>query len=234
VFDLTGRTALVTGAGQNIGTGIARSLADAGARVLVNDVVPDRADEVAASLGGDAKPVPFDVTDREAVAAAIDAAGPVDVLVNNAGNGGTEAMLPGRFVDTVPDQWQGPLDVNLHGVLHCCHAVLPGMVDRGHGRIITISSAAGTHGVGLGFAPYSVGKGGSLSLMRSLALEHGRDGITANSVALGSWTRYGPRRPGRLPEPSPWDASAHRTTSDHCAPTWPRTRRRGSPARRSA
>ena len=185
MFDLTGRTALVTGAGQNIGTGIARSLADAGARVLVNDVVPDRADEVAASLGGDAKPVPFDVTDREAVAAAIDAAGPVDVLVNNAGNGGTEAMLPGRFVDTVPDQWQGPLGVNLHGVLHCCHAVLPGMVERGHGRIITISSAAGTHGVGLGFAPYSVGKGGSLSLMRSLALEHGRDGITANSVALG-------------------------------------------------
>ena len=153
--------------------------------MLVNDVVPDRADEVAASLGGDAKPVPFDVTDLEAVAAAVDTAGPIDVLVNNAGNGGTEAMLPGRFVDTVPDQWQGPLDVNLHGVLHCCHAVLPGMVDRGHGRIITISSAAGTHGVGLGFAPYSVGKGGSLSLMRSLALEHGRDGITANSVALG-------------------------------------------------
>jgi NAD(P)-dependent dehydrogenase (short-subunit alcohol dehydrogenase family) len=94
-------------------------------------------------------------------------------------------MLPKRFAETVPEDWRGPMEVNLLGVLYCCHAVLPGMVERGHGRIIAISSAAGTHGVGIGFAPYSVGKGGALSLVRSLALEHGRDGITANSVALG-------------------------------------------------
>ena len=72
----------------------------------------------------------------------------------------------------MPEDWQGPMEVNLLGVLHCCHAVLPGMVERGHGRIIAISSAAGTQGVGIGFAPYSVGKGGALSLVRSLALEH--------------------------------------------------------------
>ena len=63
--------------------------------------------------------------------------------------------------------------------------MLPGIVERGHGRILALSSAAGTHGGGIGVAPYSVGKGGALSLVRSLALEHGRDGITANSVALG-------------------------------------------------
>lgn len=185
MFDLTGRTALVTGAGQNIGAGIARALAGAGARVLVNDLRADRAGEVAAEIGGEAEALPFDVTDRAAVLAAVEAAGALDVLVNNAGNGGAEAMLPKRFADTEPADWAGPVEVNLQGVLFCCHAVLPGMVERGHGRIITISSAAGTHGVGIGFAPYSVGKGGSLSLMRSLALEHGRDGVTANSVALG-------------------------------------------------
>ena len=185
MFDLTGRTALVTGAGQNIGAGIARALAGAGARVLVNDLRADRAGEVAAEIGGEAVALPFDVTDRAAVLAAVEAAGALDVLVNNAGNGGAEAMLPKRFADTEPAEWAGPVEVNLQGVLFCCHAVLPGMVERGHGRIITISSAAGTHGVGIGFAPYSVGKGGSLSLMRSLALEHGRDGVTANSVALG-------------------------------------------------
>ncbi|MEC9395138.1 MAG: SDR family NAD(P)-dependent oxidoreductase [Actinomycetota bacterium] len=185
MFDLTGRTALVTGAGQNIGAGIARALAGAGARVLINDLRADRASEVAAEIGGEAEALPFDVTDRAAVLAAVEAAGSLDVLVNNAGNGGAEAMLPKRFADTEPAEWAGPVEINLLGVLFCCHAVLPGMVERGHGRIITISSAAGTHGVGIGFAPYSVGKGGSLSLMRSLALEHGRDGITANSVALG-------------------------------------------------
>lgn len=188
MFDLTGRIALVTGGGQNIGAGIAQMLATAGALVLVNDLRADRAEKIVADIvesGGQATAAPFDVTDRDAVLAAVAGLGPVDVLVNNAGNGGAEAMLPKKFTDTDPDDWRGPMEVNLDGVLHCCHAVLPGMVDGGHGRIITISSAAGTHGVGIGFATYSVGKGGSLSLMRSLALEHGRDGITANSVALG-------------------------------------------------
>lgn len=176
---------MVTGAGQNIGAGIAKALASAGARVLVNDLREERAVKAATEIGGEAEATPFDVTDRTEVITAIAAAGPIDVLVNNAGNGGAEAMLPKAFLETAPADWRGPIEVNLQAVLFCCHAVLPGMVERGHGRIITISSAAGTHGVGLGFAPYSVGKGGSLSLMRSLALEHSRHGITANSIALG-------------------------------------------------
>ena len=150
MFDLTGRTALVTGAGQNVGAGIARALGTAGATVLVNDLRPGRADEIVEALVADgvaAVAVPFDVTDRAAIDAAVAESGPIDVLVNNAGNGGAEAMLPKKFAATDPDDWLGPMEINLHGVLHCCHAVLPGMVERGHGRIITISSAAGTHGV---------------------------------------------------------------------------------------
>ncbi len=188
MFDLTGRTALVTGGGQNIGAGIAEMLAAAGARVLVNDLRAERAENIVADIvesGGQAVAAPFDVTERDAVLAAVADFGPVDVLVANAGNGGAEDMLPKRFAETVPEDWRGPMEENLLGGLYCCHAVLPSMVERGHGRIIAISSAAGTHGVGIGFAPYSVGKGGALSLVRSLALEHGRDGITANSVALG-------------------------------------------------
>ena len=149
---------------------------------------PNGAENIVADIvesGGQAVAAPFDVTERDAVLAAVADFGPVDVLVANAGNGGAEDMLPKRFAETVPEDWRGPMEVNLLGVLYCCHAVLPGMLERGHGRIIAISSAAGTHGVGIGFAPYSVGKGGALSLVRSLALEHGRDGITANSVALG-------------------------------------------------
>ncbi len=97
MFDLTGRTALVTGAGQNVGAGIARALGTAGATVLVNDLRPERADEVVEALVADGVAtvaVPFDVTDRAAIDAAVAESGPIDVLVNNAGNGGAEAMLP--------------------------------------------------------------------------------------------------------------------------------------------
>ncbi|HCV34223.1 MAG TPA: oxidoreductase, partial [Acidimicrobiaceae bacterium] len=85
MFDLTGRSVLVTGAGQNIGAGIARALAEAGARVLVNDLRADRAEEVAADIGNGTEALPFDVTDRDSVQAAVMEVGLVDVLVNNAG-----------------------------------------------------------------------------------------------------------------------------------------------------
>ena len=91
MFNLTGRTALVTGAGQNVGAGIARALGTAGATVLVNDLRSERADEVVEALLADgvaAVSVPFDVTDRPAIDSAVAGAGPIDVLVNNAGNGG--------------------------------------------------------------------------------------------------------------------------------------------------
>lgn len=187
LFDLTGRVALVTGAGQNVGAGIARMLAAQGAKVAVNDYVPERAAAVADEVGGLA--VPFDVTDLDAVVAAVgevtEALGPVDVLVNNAGNGGVGGMVPTPFREMDPSAWEGPLKVNLYGVLNCCKAVVDGMCGRGWGRIITIASGAGTAGVNIGVSPYSAGKGGGIAFTRTLALEVARTGVTANSIAIG-------------------------------------------------
>jgi NAD(P)-dependent dehydrogenase (short-subunit alcohol dehydrogenase family) len=188
VFDLTGRVALVTGAGQGVGEGIARALAAQGASVVVNDVEPERATTVASSIengGGTARPGVFDVTDLDAVRTAVAEIGQIDVLVNNAGNAGTHQMGVQQFRDMDPQAWDAPIRVNLYGVLNCCHAVVDGMCDRNWGRIITISSGAGTSGVRIGVAPYSAGKGGSLAFSRTLALEVARQGVTVNSVAIG-------------------------------------------------
>ncbi len=188
MFDLSDKTALVTGAGQNVGAGIAGALAAQGAHVLVNDLLPERAAEVADQLtaaGGSAAPAAFDVTDLDAIQTELANHPPVDILVNNAGNGGAEQMRPKPFREMAPAEWDNPIEVNLRGVLNCVHAVINPMVDAGWGRIITISSGAGSSGVGIGVAPYSAGKGGGLGFMRSLALENAQFGVTANSVALG-------------------------------------------------
>jgi NAD(P)-dependent dehydrogenase (short-subunit alcohol dehydrogenase family) len=188
MFDLTGRTALVTGAGQNVGAGIAGALAGQGALVAVNDIDPRRAEAVVseiASAGGQAVVAAFDVTDRQAVVAGVAALPPVDILINNAGNAGAERMSVQPFVEMDPALWEAPIRVNLYGVLNCCHAVVPAMCQRGWGRVITISSGAGTGGVAIGVSPYSAGKGAGLSFTRTLALEVARQGVTANSVALG-------------------------------------------------
>lgn len=192
MFDLTGRTALVTGAGQGVGAGIARALAGQGATVAVNDVVGERADEVARRLtdaGHGAIAVPFDVTDLaqviEGVKAIEDAIGPVDILVNNAGNGGVAGMPVGSFRDLDPAAWDGPIRVNLYGVMNCAKAVVDGMCERGRGRIVTISSGAGTAGVSIGVSSYSAGKGGGIAFTRTLALEVARFGVTANTLAIG-------------------------------------------------
>ena len=192
MFELSGRTALVTGAGKNIGAGIARGLAAQGAHVVVNDSFADRAqataDEILAT-GGSAVPSVFDVTDLDAVTEAVTGIGTVDILVNNAGLAGPTDMKAEQFRDMDPADWRAPVDVNLYGVMNCCHAVIDGMCERGWGRIITISSAAGTHGVHIGVAPYSAGKGGGLAFTRTLALEVARFGVTANTLALGLFER---------------------------------------------
>ena len=195
MFDVTGRVALVTGAGQNVGAGIARLLAAQGATVAVNDLRVERADTVAASIrdaGGRAVAVGFDVTDFAAVVAGVAeveaAAGPIDILVNNAGNGGEGGMVPTQFRDSDPAAWRGPIDVNLYGVMHCARAVINGMCDRGHGRIITIASGAGTVGLNIGVSPYAGGKGGAIGFMRHLAVENARAGVTANTLAIGLMT----------------------------------------------
>jgi NAD(P)-dependent dehydrogenase (short-subunit alcohol dehydrogenase family) len=192
VFDLSGKVALVTGAGQGVGAGISRMLAAQGATVVVNDLRGERAAETAKSIeaaGGRAEVSEFDVTDRAAVTNAVgDIAtrlAPVDILVNNAGNGGEEGLHPAPFREMDPASWMGPIAVNLFGVLHCCHATIDAMCEKGWGRVITIASGAGMVGLGIGVSTYAAGKGGAIGFMRHLAIETARYGVTANSLALG-------------------------------------------------
>jgi NAD(P)-dependent dehydrogenase (short-subunit alcohol dehydrogenase family) len=188
MFDLNGRTALVTGAGQNVGAGIARALAGQGATVHVNDIVEERARQTVDQItdaGGTAATAPFDVTNYDAVTDAVASIGTVDILVNNAGNGGAEGMGLVQFRDSEPAGWMGAINVNLFGVLHCSRAVINGMCERGWGRVITISSGAGITGLRIGVSPYAAGKGGAIAFMRHLAMENARSGVTANCLALG-------------------------------------------------
>ena len=190
MFDLSGKVALVTGAGQGVGAGIATRLAEQGATVVINDLYADRAEHTSVELGergATAIAAPFNVADPAAVEDAVGRiateVGPVDILVNNAGI--PETMAPTQFLDMTPEQWEPYLAVNLYGVLHCCRAAVPGMCERGWGRVLTISSGAGLIGLDIGVSLYAAGKGGALSFMRHLAMETARRGVTANSLALG-------------------------------------------------
>ena len=188
MFDLAGKTALVTGAGQSVGAGIAQALAVQGASVLVNDVIEERAQSIVDEINADsgtAMPLVFDVTDRAAVIDAFQISGHIDIVVNNAGNAGTENMNPTPFSDMDPNDWEAPIRVNLYGVLHTTHAALPNMIESGWGRIITISSGAANSGVNIGVAPYASAKAAGQAFTRTIAAENARTGVTCNAIALG-------------------------------------------------
>jgi 2-hydroxycyclohexanecarboxyl-CoA dehydrogenase len=174
---LEGRKALVTGAAGGIGSAIARRLAAEGAEVWIGDLDEEGAAKVADEVGGHA--IHLDVTDHDSARAAVQQAGGVDVLVNNAG---TDVF--GFFNQTEPEMWERVLAVNLNGVLNCTHAALPAMQQAGYGRIVSISSEAGRVG-SKGSAVYSAAKGGVIAFMKTIARENARFGITANSIAPG-------------------------------------------------
>jgi 2-hydroxycyclohexanecarboxyl-CoA dehydrogenase len=193
ILSLDGRTALITGAGQGIGRETALLFAAHGVKnVVVNDFHAERAEAVAAELRKDGVavlPVQCDVTDYAAVAAmmrqAQEAFGGIDILVNNAGNAGPgliERNLP-NFWEVGPEDWDRWLGPNLFGVLNCCHAAVPGMIERGYGRLVTVISEAGRVGEP-SYVVYSGAKAGAAGFMRSVARSLGRYGITANSVAI--------------------------------------------------
>jgi NAD(P)-dependent dehydrogenase (short-subunit alcohol dehydrogenase family) len=207
MIDLTGRVALVTGAGRNVGAGIAATLGRCGAAIAVNDLVAARAEAVAAELraeGVDAVAVPADVTDHAAVEAMVQATtgrfGAVDILVNNAGVPADGAPAV-RFRDLPVADWDRYLDLNLRAVLSCTRAVLDGMCDRGWGRVVTITSEAGRAGQPPGLALYAAAKAGAAGFTRVLAREVGRHGVTANCVSLGTIENVTPREEVRRATP---------------------------------
>lgn len=182
-MNVTERVAIVTGSGQGIGAGIARVLAGAGARVVVNDLVPERVDETVAEFtaaGFDTVGHAADVATAEGaeglVTAALAAYGGVDILVNNVGTSRDKWL-----VKMSEEDWDTVLRVNLKSQFLCCRAVAPHMMEQKSGRIINISSRAWLGGPGQ--ANYAASKGAVISLTRTLALEMARYGITANAIA---------------------------------------------------
>jgi len=178
---LEGRVALVTGGASGIGAATCRRLAAEGARVAVTDLNLKPAEELAAELDGAA--FELDVRSTASVGAALEALerdlGPPDVLVNNAGYDEF-----GFFTGTDEGLWDRVLAVNLRGVIAVTHAVLPGMQERGRGRIVNVASEAGRVG-SHGSAVYSAAKGGVIGFTKAVAREAARYGITCNAVAPG-------------------------------------------------
>jgi 3-oxoacyl-[acyl-carrier protein] reductase len=191
LLDLSGRVALVTGAGQGVGAETARMLAAQGATVAVNDYYAERAQATAAAIGANAHGVAADVSDAASVAAMLAEVerelGPVDILVNNAGNAGAthNALQPSPpFWESDPGDWDAWIAVNYTGVMLATRAVLGGMVQRGHGRVITVISDAGRVGEP-DLVVYSGAKAGAAGFMRAVAKAAAPHGVTANCVALG-------------------------------------------------
>ena len=202
-----GRVALVTGAGQGVGAGIATALGAAGAAVAVNDLHGDRAAAVAGQIraaGGRAHPCEADVTDLAAVEAMVtdvaETLGPVDVLVNNAGIP-ADGFVPRPFRTMPVADWDRFVRLNLYGVLHGVKATVDGMCERGWGRIVTVSSEAGRMGLPGGISLYGASKAAAIGFSRHLALELLGTGVTANCVALGLMAT-GPDDARRPPRPT--------------------------------
>jgi meso-butanediol dehydrogenase / (S,S)-butanediol dehydrogenase / diacetyl reductase len=174
---LEGKRAIVTGGGSGIGRATCRRFAAEGATVLVADLLGERAEEVAAEVGGMA--VQADVTVAADVARMAETAGRIDVLVNNAGGGFADDLL-----EISEEEWEADVTVNLKSAFLCSKAVLPGMIEQGSGVIVNITSVNGM--AFFANEPYSAAKAGVISLTRSMAVRYGKHGIRAVAIAPGT------------------------------------------------
>ena len=183
MFDLTGKTALVTGASGGIGAAIARALHGAGATVALSGTREGPLDELRDELGERAHVVTANLSEPESVEAlpkrAAEAMGPVDILVNNAGI--TRDQLLMRLKD---EDWQAVIDVNLTASMRLCRGVMRGMMKARWGRIVNVSSVVGATG-NPGQANYAASKGGLVAMSKAIAYEVANRGITVNCIAPG-------------------------------------------------
>ena len=188
MFNLTGRTALVTGAGQGMGLGIAKALAGAGATVYVNDLYEDRAKQGAAEAGGIA--LPGDITDADTRLGFKNTIGGLDILVNNAGvPEGMPTSL--AHADKLSDEmYQTQMDLNHTAVRKLCDLFIPDMRARGRGRVLIITSESHRLGLSMGLSHYTAAKAATLGYMRALAAEVARDGVTVNALSLGTMNNF--------------------------------------------
>jgi len=182
---LKGRTAVITGAGRGLGEAIAMRFAREGAAVMINDMDAETAARTVAHIegaGGQATALIGSVTDeglvRELMEKALQAFGSLDILVNNAGI--TRDKL---LKDMSADDWDAVLNLNLRSTFLCCKYATPAMVAKGWGRVINMSSRA--HLGNKGQVNYSASKAGVIGLTRSLSMELGKFGVTANCIAPG-------------------------------------------------
>lgn len=183
MFDLSGMTALVTGASGGIGSEVARALAGQGARIALSGTREDALGKVAAELGGDHVILPCNLGDAEAVDGlvprAVEALGKLDILVNNAGV--TRDNLAMRMKD---DEWDQVIRINLEAAFRLCRAAAKPMMKARFGRIISITSIVGTTG-NPGQANYAASKAGLVGMSKAMAQEMASRGITVNCVAPG-------------------------------------------------
>ncbi len=183
MFDLTGKSALVTGASGGIGADIARTLHSAGAVVALSGTRVEPLEALAAELGERSHVLPCNLSDAEAVEAlpkqAIEAMGAMDILVNNAG-----ITRDNLFMRMSDEEWAQVLEVNLTSTMRLCRGALRGMMKSRWGRIINISSIVGATG-NPGQGNYAAAKAGMVGMSKSLAYEVASRGVTVNCVAPG-------------------------------------------------